>query len=144
MTRLAVLSPLSMMAWWCASAGSVEIAGQSWPVAVVWMTVAASVQGALCTGALLCQFRLAQMFTSGSGRTVAMAVHWSIAGVGGAVGGIGGGWLKDVLQRGGYLSGSWHAFDVLVLLSVLLSWGGVVPLCRKLALPTEAETCGVA
>lgn len=143
MTRLAVWTPLSMMAWWFVSPGSVQIAGQAWPVAVLWITLAASVQGALCTGALLCQFRLAQMFTTSSGRTVAMAVHWSIAGVGGAVGGMGGGWLKDVLERGGYLSGNWHAFDVLVLLSGLLSWGAVVPLCRKLALPMEAEPCGV-
>jgi len=137
MTRLAVLTPLSMMTWWLAKPGTVHFAGGVWPVAVLWMTLAAALQGAFCTGALLCQFRLAQMFTPSSGRTVAMAVHWSIAGLGGAAGGIGGGWLKDVLQRGGALPSGWHAFDVLVLLSVLFSWVGVVPLCLKLALPSE-------
>jgi hypothetical protein len=140
MTRLALLTPVSMLAWWCASPGVVQFAGQTWPVAVLWMTVAALVQGALCTGALLCQFRLAQMFTPSSGRTVAMAVHWSLAGVGGALGGMGGGWLKDVLEAARLLPHGWHAFDVLVLLSVLLSWVAVVPLCRRLVVPSAASS----
>jgi hypothetical protein len=132
MTRLAVMTPLSMLAWWLARPGTIDLGGHVWPVAVVWMTLVAAVQGAFCTGALLCQFRLAQMFTRGSGRTVAMAVHWSVAGIGGGLGGVIGGWLKDVLDKGGGLPSGWHAFDVLVLLSVVLSWAGVVPLCRKL------------
>lgn len=132
MTRLAVMTPFSMMAWWVASPGGVKIAGYVCPRAVLWMAFAAAVQGALCTGALLCQFRLAQMFTRESGRTVAMAMHWSIAGAGGALGGVGGGWLKDWLEQKGRVPEGWHAFDVLVLISVLVSWCGVVPLCLKL------------
>lgn len=137
MTRLAVLAPVSMMAWWFVKPGTLEFAGHTWPVAVLWMSLAALLQGAFCTGALLCQFRLAQMFTPTAGRTLAMAVHWSIAGLGGAVGGIGGGWVKDLLEQRGALPGGRYAFDVLVLLSVLLTWGAVVPLCRKLAAPVE-------
>jgi Major Facilitator Superfamily len=141
MTRLAVAAPISLMAWWLVGPGTVEFAGHIWPVAVLWMTLAALFQGAFCTGALLCQFRLAQMFTPSSGRTLAMAVHWSIAGLGGAVGGIGGGWVKDLLEKGGALPGGRYAFDALVLLSVLLTWGAVVPLCRRLAAPVEEGAC---
>jgi hypothetical protein len=87
----------------------------------------------LCTGALLCQFRLTQMYMPATGRTVAMALHWSLAGIGGAVGAVGGGWLKDVLEQSGAALGGRYAFDVLVLLQVVLSWGFVLPLCKRLA-----------
>jgi hypothetical protein len=132
-TRLVVWTPISMMAWWLAKPGVVEFWGNSWSTAVVWMCVAALLQGALCMGTLLCQFRLTQVYTPSSGRTMAMALHWSIVGTVGALGGIGGGWLKEVLEKGGSLPGGRYPFDALVLLHVLLAWGCVLPLSRKLA-----------
>lgn len=140
LTRLVVLTPLSMMAWWLVRPGTCEWFGRTFPSAVIWMSLAAVVQGALCTGALLCQFRLTQMYMPATGRTVAMALHWSLAGIGGAVGAVGGGWLKDVLEHSGGLLGGRYPFDVLVLLQVLLSWCFVLPLCRKLG--KTPASCG--
>ncbi len=132
MTRMVVLTPLSMMAWWFAKPGELQLLGHAMPSAVVWMTLAAVVQGALCTGGMLCQFRLTQMYLPPTGRILATAVHWSIAGIGGALGAVGGGWLKDFIQNSGPLPGGRYAFDVLVLLQVVLAWGVALPLCRSL------------
>ena len=133
--RLLVWAPISMMAWWLASPGEWIFAGHVWPVAVVWMSFAALAQGAFLTGAFLCQFRLTQMCTREDGRTVAMAVHWSIAGVGGAAGAVFAGWLKGMLNAGSGLSwpGHGYAFDVLVLLHVATAWLVVLPLSARLS-----------
>jgi MFS family permease len=133
--RLLVWAPISMMAWWLASPGEWILSGHVWPVAVVWMSFAALAQGAFLTGAFLCQFRLTQMCTREDGRTVAMAVHWSIAGVGGAAGAVFAGWLKGILKGGSGLSwpGHGYAFDVLVLLHVAIAWLVVLPLSARLS-----------
>jgi hypothetical protein len=133
--RLLVLAPLSMMAWWLASPGEWRLAGHVWPAAVGWMSLAALAQGAFLTGAFLCQFRLTQMCTQEHGRTVAMAVHWSIAGVGGALGAVFAGWLKEVLSAGSGFSwpGHGYAFDVLVLLHVAIAWLVALPLSGRLS-----------
>jgi hypothetical protein len=109
--------------------------GHSWPAAVVGMSVAALAQGAFLTGAFLCQFRLTQMCTEETGRTVAMAVHWSIAGVGGAAGAVFGGWLKGAMSGGGGLAwpGHGYAFDALVLLHVAVAWLVALPLSGRLS-----------
>jgi hypothetical protein len=102
---------------------------------VGWMSLAALAQGAFLTGAFLCQFRLTQMCTQEDGRTVAMAVHWSIAGVGGALGAVFAGWLKEVLSAGSGFSwpGHGYAFDALVLLHVAIAWLVVLPLSGRLS-----------
>lgn len=133
--RLLVWAPVSMMAWWLAAPGHCGVGGHVWPAAVVLMALAALAQGAFLTGAFLCQFRLTQMCTVEEGRTVAMAVHWSIAGVGGAAGAVFAGWLKGVLSAGSGLSwpGHGYAFDVLVLLHVALAWLVAFPLSGRLS-----------
>jgi hypothetical protein len=132
--RLLLWAPLSMTAWWLAAPGDCTVGGQHWPVAVVWMSVAGLAQGAFLTGAFLSQFRLTQMCTREEGRTVAMAVHWSIAGFGGAAGAILGGWLKGILREGSGMPwlGNGDAFDVLVLLHIGIAWLLAYPLCRRL------------
>ena len=133
--RLLVWAPVSMMAWWLASPGEWVVFGHHWPAAVVGMSVAALAQGAFLTGAFLCQFRLTQMCTQEAGRTVAMAVHWSIAGVGGAAGAVFGGWLKGAMNGGAGLPwpGHGYAFDALVLLHVAVAWLVALPLSGRLS-----------
>ncbi len=131
--RLLFLAPVSMMGWWLARPGEWLACGHFWPVAVLWMAAVALLQGACLTGALLCQFRLTQMCTVEEGRTIAMAVHWSLTGVGGAVGAVFAGWLKSTTAEGSVWIGQHYAFDALVLLHVLLTWGFVLPLSCRLA-----------
>ena len=130
--RLLFWSPFSMMAWWLASPGEWVVGGSVWPKAVLWMMGAGLLQGAFLTGAFLCQFRLTQMCTKPEGRTVAMAVHWSLAGVGGAAGAVFAGWFKGVLGTGAVLVGQRYAFDALVLLHVGIGWCVVLPLIQRL------------
>lgn len=133
--RLLALIPLSQMGWWFAPRGEVLIGGSLWPRAILWMIPVSLVQGALLSGALLCQLRLTQRSTSPEGRTVSMAFHWSLTGCGGALGALGAGALQDawpglcdVLAPG--LSARWTAFDMLVCMHALLTWFGALPLAR--------------
>jgi MFS family permease len=136
MARLLAFAPISQMGWWFAPYGSFEIAGSSWPRAVVWMLPVSLVQGAVLTGALLCQLRLTQMTTNTGGRTVAMALHWSLTGIAGAVGALGAGWLQDHWRSPQSANASaWNfdtAFNFLVFASTLLTWFGAFPLMRAL------------
>jgi hypothetical protein len=134
LTRLVFLGPISMAAWWIAKPGTWNLLGFALPAASTWMVFAALFQGAIYTGTLLCQLRLSQIYTPKEGRTLAMALHWSISGVGGALGAMGAGFLKDALPTGplSWLPGQWHAFDLLVLLHALVAWVLVLPLMRIL------------
>ena len=142
LTRLVWLGPLSMAGWWLGAPGQAQWRGIVFPHAIVWISLAALLQGAIYTGAMLCQFRLTQVFTAPEGRTVAMAVHWSIVGLGGALGAVGAGCIKDALPSGplGFLPGQWCAFDLLVLLHALIAWTVVWPLCRALQRGADGET----
>jgi hypothetical protein len=130
---LAAIGPLFTLAWFFASPLRVQLPMLgSVPQPVVLMSVASLIIGGFYAGMQLCQFRLTQAFTEQAGRTVAMAVHWSFVGLIGAMGALGGGWLKD------HVPGSWSAFTVpggaplsyfhvIIVLQVLLAWGVVLP-----------------
>ncbi|MEI9895105.1 MAG: hypothetical protein WDN28_14755 [Chthoniobacter sp.] len=97
------------------------------------MSAASLIIGGFYAGMQLCQYRLTQALTPNTGRTVAMAVHWSTAGVIGSIGRSH--WRLDQ----GSHAVAWSAwtipggaafsyFHVLILLQVLLAWGVALPL----------------
>ena len=135
-TRLVALTPVAILGWWLAPAGTLTIGNHELPLAIAWMTPISILQGCLLSGALLCQFRLTQMATSPSGRTIAMAVHWSICGLGGCAGAMLAGMLQDGIPNEWFnsLHGSWTSFDLLVLIHALLGWLVVLPLALGLKL----------
>lgn len=132
--RLVTVIPFTMLGWWGAPKGTLMLGNQEMPVAIVFMAPVAMAQGGLLAGALLCQFRLTQMATCALGRTVAMAIHWSLCGVGGCVGAMLAGFIRDRIPLGcfGFLNGSWSAFDVLVLIHALIAWVCVLPFASRL------------
>jgi hypothetical protein len=132
--RLVALTPLSILGWWAAPMGTLAIGSAQVSLAVACMTPVAILQGLLLSGALLCQFRMTQMATSPNGRTIAMAVHWSLCGLGGCAGAILAGVLQDQIPSRWFeaLRGSWTAFDFLVLLNALISWLAVLPFALRL------------
>lgn len=132
--RLVALTPLSILGWWAAPMGTLAIGSAQVSLAVACMTPVAILQGLLLSGALLCQFRMTQMATSPNGRTIAMAVHWSLCGLGGCAGAMLAGVLQDQIPSGWLesLRGSWTAFDFLVLLNALISWIAVLPFALRL------------
>jgi hypothetical protein len=141
MQKLVFWAPISLLTWWLAVPGEAVWFGHKFPIAVGWMTVTGLVQGGLYVGTLLCQFRLTQIYMPNHGRTVAMALHWSLAGFGGAIGAFSGGWLKGTIESAGmpaFLGGR-YPYDVLVLLHLVVAWCCVLPLCRKMALSERAS-----
>ncbi len=131
---LVTVGPLFTLAWFFASPTRLHLPllGEV-PQPVVLMSVASLVIGGFYGGVQLCQLRLTQAFTQNAGRTVAMAVHFSFAGVIGAIGALTGGWIKDhfppawndLLLPGG---AAFSYFHVLITLQVLLAWGVALPL----------------
>lgn len=135
---LAALGPLFTLAWFFASPGRIAIPFIGLvPQPVVLMSVASLIIGGFYAGMQLCQYRLTQELTPNTGRTVAMAVHWSTAGVIGSMGALLGGWVKD------HMPAAWSTwtvpggapfsyFHVIILLQLLLAWGVALPLLASL------------
>jgi hypothetical protein len=132
--RLVALTPLSILGWWVAPVGTFTIRNAELPLAVAFLTPIAILQGSMLSGALLCQFKMTQMATSPNGRTLAMAIHWSLCGLGGCAGAMLAGVLQDQIPKEWFesLRGSWTAFDLLVLLNALISWFAVLPFALRL------------
>jgi MFS family permease len=128
---LAVAAPFTLMLWWFPGTGYTELwGGVHVPRAIVWMSAASVLQGAVLGGAVLCHFRMAQMVTRPEGRTVAMGLHWCLVGVLASFGSVFAGWLSDRL-RGAVLPFGWKPFDLLVVVEALLVWFGVRPLLNR-------------
>lgn len=131
---LVAVGPLFTLAWFFASPSHITLPliGPV-PQPVLLMSAASLVIGGFYAGMQLCQYRLTQALTPNAGRTVAMAVHWSTAGVIGSIGALSGGWIKDHMPAAW---GTWTIpggaafsyFHVLILLQVLLAWGVALPL----------------
>jgi len=138
---LATIGPLFTLAWFFASPLQLPLPVLGTvPQPVVLMCVASLMIGGCYAGMQLCQLRLTQALTSQAGRTVAMAVHWSFVGGIGALGALGGGWIKD------HFPPAWGAFAVpggaplsyfhiIIALQVLLAWAVVVPMFWTLREP---------
>jgi MFS family permease len=131
---LVAIGPLFTLAWFFASPIPVvlPLVGRV-PQPVLLMSASSLVIGGFYAGMQLCQYRLTQALTPNTGRTVAMAVHWSSAGVIGSLGALSGGWIKDHMPvawsqwnvPGG---AAFSYFHVLIVLQVLLAWGVALPL----------------
>jgi hypothetical protein len=128
---LAVTAPFTLMLWWFPGTGNTELwTGVSVPRAIVWMSVASVLQGAVLGGAVLCHFRMVQMVTRPEGRTVSMGLHWCLVGALASFGSVFAGWMTDRL-RGSALPFGWKPFDLLVVMEAILVWGGVLPLIGR-------------
>jgi MFS family permease len=138
---LVTIGPVFTLAWFFASPGKIVVPFL-WPIPqpVLLMSAASLVIGGFYAGIQLCQYRLTQMFTPATGRTVAMAVHWSTAGLIGSVGALAGGWIKDHMPPAWtthVLPGGTHFsyFHVLILLQTLLAWCVALPLLASVKDP---------
>lgn len=134
---LVAVGPLFTLGWFFASPGRIALPVLgSIPQPVLLMGAASLVIGGFYSGMQLCQYRLTQALTPSTGRTVAMAVHWSFAGVIGSFGAITGGLIKD------HMPAAWTAwtvpggaafsyFHILILVQLLLAWGVALPLLKS-------------
>ncbi|MEP6673241.1 MAG: MFS transporter [Chthoniobacter sp.] len=142
---LVAVGPLFTLMWFFASPTRVSLPfiGPV-PQPVLLMSAASLIIGGFYAGMQLCQLRLTQALTPNTGRTVAMAVHWSTAGVIGSIGALTGGWIKDHMPLAW---STWNVpggaafsyFHVLILLQVLLAWGVALPLLASVHEGRRAE-----
>jgi MFS family permease len=137
---LMAVGPFFTLAWLFVSPRRFSFFG--WleaPQPILLLSLASLGVGGAYAGVTLCQVRLTQVFTGQAGRTVAMAVHWSLVGLIGTCGALGAGWIKDHLGRSGApLLEGWHGssyFQILVLIHVALAWGVALPLVGRIAEP---------
>ena len=130
------------LAWFFVSPARVNftlplLGAQSIPQAVLLMSAASIPIGGFYAGVLLCQYRLAQLHTLPEGRTVTMAVHWSLVGLMASIGPMLAGFIKDhfpaalsgiALPCGAPLS----YFQAIILVHALILWLVAAPLLRRI------------
>ena len=136
--RLMAIGPIGTLAWFFASPVQWQhplLGPTPVPQAVVLISAMSLLVGGLYGGAQLCQMRLTQAHTTSAGRTVAMAVHWSIVGLITALGPLAAGAIKDHFPAGlaaiALPGGTpFSYFQVLILLQLAIAWGIALPLVR--------------
>lgn len=146
------VAPLFALQWLFLTAGesafSLPLLGPLvLPSAILQICIFSVVSGGLYTGVPLSQLVLASAVTRKEGRTLAMAVHWTLVGAVGAVGPVVGGWIMD--WAGDRTFGRTpagqplEAFHLLVLGHMAVSWLLALPLLARTRprhgnLPTSA------
>jgi len=136
-----LVAPLFALQWFILPAGTTVlplplIGPLTVPAAIFQICLISIVSGALYTGVPLSQIVLASAVTRKEGRTLAMAVHWTLVGALGAIGPIIGGWVMD---RKGLPTASWkiftdmpfEGFHLLVLAHMAVSWFVALPLLAR-------------
>lgn len=141
-TILMTVAPLCGLSWFLLSAGDVEIRMPGLQVFAIPQPIfvqlfAHLLAGGLYSGVVLCQLRLATGLAPAEGRTLSMAVHWSLIGLTAAMGPLVAGTVMDAIDRTPLAlhlpSGlRWSFFQVLVLLHLGTAWVLAVPLISRL------------
>lgn len=114
------------------------------PQAICVQCLANFLLGGIGGGIAICQLRLASVFTSPKGRTLALAVHWSLVGLVAAAGPLLGGIIMDrfTSSNAGFHGLPFSFFQVLVLLFMASFWFGAVPLLLGVRRPIAEATLG--
>lgn len=147
-----LVAPLFALQWFFLTTGTatfpVPFVGQvELPAAILQICLMSIVSGALYTGVPLSQLVLASAVTRKEGRTLAMALHWTLVGAVGALGPVVGGWVMDrCLDRsfGRTPAGMpLEGYHLLVLAHMAASWLVALPLLARTKprhgnLPTSA------
>ena len=111
------------------------------PVAV--LVINSLVAGGVYAAIGMLQLNLLSALSPSEGRTMAMAVHWSLVGALSAAGPIVGGWIKDYfvahpVDLALYAGTRFSFFHAIMLLHALLVWGAMLPLLFKIK-PRDGE-----
>ncbi|MBN1670585.1 MAG: MFS transporter [Kiritimatiellae bacterium] len=107
------------------------------PQPIVLLTVSSLLAGSLFGGVSLCQMSLLGALAPNEGRSTAMAVHWTIVGVLGAMGPLVAGLIVDgfpARMSPVWLpaAGGWGFIHVLIILRAVLVWGASIPLLLRI------------
>jgi len=149
---LLVVAPLTSASWFFINTSYVTlhlpwIGDWSVPQAVLNQAFASFLGGALYSAIFPCQLRLTALLSNTSGRTMAMAVHWSVIGIVGSFGSILGGtimdWFSAHPQHYLFPSGtSFSFYHVILGVLALLLWGVSLPLILSIRTPVDRAPFG--
>lgn len=151
---LLLLGPLLNLVWFLVAPATVEFvipfAGPiSLPQPILLVGSMNLITGALYSGIGLVQIKLLHSFSKSQGRTMAMAAHWTVVGVMGALGPLVGGAVMDWLAHSPLpyrlpsgVPFSW--FHVLVLLHVGSATLIALPLLLRIRRPDSEIPLGIA
>jgi MFS family permease len=119
------------------------------PQSVLLLSSTGILTGGVVAGIFICQVNMASILTPASGRTMAMAVHWSIVGLVSAVGPLFGGQLMDhfiahpsslILPNGMPFS----YIHAILLIHLVIAWVITLPLFASIRLRTRDIGVSVA
>ena len=136
--RLMRWGPALMLAWLVVPAGIIRFNGMApIPAGVLFLCAMSLVVSGVYAGVWVCQVRLTQSHTTRANRTVAMGLHWSIAGLMASLGPLASGWIKDHAASLSLHLGSsmtpFTYFQLLVLIHVIVAWGIAVPIAARIS-----------
>ena len=107
------------------------------PQPVMLLCISSLIGGGIYAGVGMLQLNLLSTLAPKEGRTMAMAVHWSLIGILSAAGPIAGGWVKDYFTAHPidfhlYAGTPFSYFHVMVAIQSLLVWFAMLPLLFKI------------
>jgi len=151
---LMILAPFTAIPWFFVDATFVTfhlpwIGAWTVPQVIVLIGISTFIGGSIFSGIGPCQLRLAALLSNSSGRTMAMAIHWSIVGLIGALGSMSGGWIMDFVNSHPPLcvlhGGTPFSFlHVIIIAFLLLVLGFSVPLILNIRAAVDHVAFGEA
>jgi MFS family permease len=106
------------------------------PQPIMMLCCGALIAGGVFAGVGLLQLNLLSALAPDDGRTMAMAVHWTLVGIISALGPLAGGWIKDFMVDAPldvylYSGTRFSYFHVIMVVHGLLIWGIMLPLLLR-------------
>lgn len=134
-----IMIPVFSTAWFFLNGnitGLVPVLGRV-PQPVMVLCYSSLIAGGVFAGVGMLQLNLLSVLAPNEGRTMAMAVHWTLVGLLSAAGPVAGGWIKDYftahpidLQL--YAGTPFSYFHILILLHNVMIWFVMLPLLMKI------------
>lgn len=136
---MVMAAPVFSMVWFFLngdSTGMIPILG-SVPQPVMILCISSLVAGGVYAAVGMLQLNLLTALAPTEGRTMAMAVHWTLIGLLSSAGPIIGGWIKDYFNANPiniqlYAGTSFSYFHAILILSALLIWLVMLPLLMRI------------
>ncbi len=144
---LMLLSPLPAAAWFFVHPGNLTFhlpwfGPWTLPQVAAVQVLAGFFSGSLFSGLAPCQLRLAAALSQASGRTISMAMHWSLVGLIAGAGALTGGWIMDWWVAQGFSltlpNGTAVSYlHIIVVIFALLAWTAALPLALAIRAPLD-------